>query len=185
MPTQARSARAKVYISVEKVKLIAFNVDSNSYSFCLFWNNGWCAHHSCRSDVWKLFTFQWPLTACSIVSLNFYLYFSLFSVLFIETNENWTIRAYWSNIRFQIQCVICSNLQKKKYKEAEVLFSNFKMASWFDVPNVFASKHWTLYTQPNRNSTLINVQNGDSLFQFGFNCAANLIEIALFWALFP
>lgn len=114
MPTQARIAWAKVYISVEKVKLIAFNVDSNSYSFCLFWNNGWCAHHSCRSDVWKLFTFQWPLTACSIVSLNLYLYFSLFAVLFIETNEKWTIRAYWSNIRFQIQCVICSNLQKKK-----------------------------------------------------------------------
>lgn len=38
------------------IQLIAFNVDENSYSLCLFWNCGWCAcHHLRRNRMWFVF----------------------------------------------------------------------------------------------------------------------------------
>lgn len=52
MPNKRESHEQRSTFSGQKVKLIAFNVDSNSYThFVCLWNNGWCAHHLCRSDV--------------------------------------------------------------------------------------------------------------------------------------
>lgn len=67
---QAQIAWAKVYHSVvvgkKKVKLIAFNSDSNAYSSCLFWNFGWCAHHLCTPQC----TVHAYMTVCLSVSLT-------------------------------------------------------------------------------------------------------------------